>query len=40
MKMIVTEELSKVEKDQVKDLIRSALLQLFYTLYTRKSFWA
>lgn len=40
MKMLVQEELSRDDKNKIKDMIRSALLQLFYTLYTRKQFWS
>jgi len=39
MRTIVTEELSREDKNKIKDMIRSALLNLFYKLYIKKSFW-
>lgn len=39
MRVVVTEELSREEKNQVKDMIRAQLLNLFYKLYIKKSFW-
>jgi len=37
---ILQEELDKKDERRVKDLIRSALLSLFYKLYIKKSFWS
>lgn len=38
-KPLITEELSKEDIDDVKELIRTTLTRLFYTLYVKKNFW-
>jgi hypothetical protein len=36
---LITEELSRDEIQEVKDLIRVQMTKLFYTLYVKKTFW-
>ena len=40
MHTLIREELDRKEKAEIKDIIRATLLNLFYKLYIKKSFWS
>lgn len=40
MTKLLYEDLSKEDEAEVKSLIKSQLLSLFYLLYVKKSFWS
>ena len=40
MKKIIKEELTNNDIKTVKELIKTALYKLFYTLYVKKKFWS